>query len=386
VVPLPPASEFQRVRDVRITGSEVLGFGLDRYGNSVVVLAASEEMRLGFTVTTRALRTTLPGDYSYRSEPHPDLAASFAYTGDIDFRSLPGLREEIAAIARQEAPETFAGGFFDPAFLELYPVSDEAFYLVHGAALARTGEEVGIVGRFANGIIVPRGGDYFLPDFRLEYYVPGRGVSSLQKSLAPLAAGGGFIALASSFENRYWASYALLDSADDPPRFLRGTVRITVARPDADPLPLIFDTPLWYPGWSADGFLVTKTDEAVPAFVARSERSYRDETADLVIEEVILAQDYQSGQAVGVKETFGEFDKVTAILRMKEPGPDRNFECRWVLPDGRTFYTWQYVPGATWRSFYTNINGNRNKLEKGLWRLEISVNGVLDYRRHFEVR
>jgi hypothetical protein len=374
---LPPSDDFQAVEILEVNGAEIRGFLLDPSGNQLALLETGSErdkFSLSFEIRTFPSYVVLPKKFSYSSVPHEMLSEIFLQDSEEAFRDILEAEQTIIDGIKTLAPEEMGRNLFDPSILDLLPVSDFKFMEIHAEGFAVLRNEK-LQGRLVQGIIAPKAADFFLSDFYVQYYVPNRGMLNFTKDLEEYLPRGDFISL------WYGMNPGSMVVQNLEGETYPGKVEISLARNQVN-YDMLFILPLSTQALELSSVYA----EAQQIFTSSPDPVFKVKAVEEYVDQVVTAEGYAQQQPINPKSEFSSTERITAVIYIKEPGPNRNFLFRWIRPNGEIYYDTEIVPGANWDKFYTYVNSRSTKLETGIWQIEVYVNGTLDFRGQFLVQ
>ena len=417
LLPIPSSSEYQKVTVLNTNGFVVQEVLRDETGNCILL---SEPMarkglpdfvRVGLEIEKQPIKMSIPPSYYYEMRVDPDIIdsilnsdellsrlpdLSFEVDADIDFSGLLQVAETFQ-LDTDEIGEKFEK-IYNTDIQEFFPV-DRGVYLQKAVDFLAVLAENGIGGRIARGFSFPPDIDTYREDFVVQVFLPEHGMLVFDRKLELFSDEYHFIEVfytLSEARDFTYCGYVGLASGNIL-HVLEEPIYLSCGISD-EQHPL--DLRLKDLSYKMRGFQWGERiyDEMVHAdrtiktqlfrttFKMSDEKKYFDVPIQYRVADIIFSKKLD-GQydPIEISNTYTTDDKVYATIQFKGSGYEKQLVVRWRSPSGDVFHTTEDNVKTTWTSYFNAIRLN-SSMEKGIWTVEIVLNGALEMRKQFELK
>lgn len=427
VVTLPESDDYQNVTVTSVQGIGVRDIYRDTYGNVVLLSqdiephSLPQNVKIVMNVTTKRTKV----NKSMTSDGSLTISEMFK-AGDkmITKAELFQLAEEYRTFVNSKAVKN-KNRIYQQKIFDLYPIEDSVFHDAM-ADFAKTLAEQGVPALMAYGWNIPEKTDYIARDFALRVVTKDCGIVYLNKMLKEYSSDGTHIwwnvlppKYVTDYENNFiyagagqpvevdgqkklsniisfldctmYLSVGKVKSQVVEARFASGYDKINVTAKSKNPQKIIqLKTKLSkYP----DQFVMFRSDAAKKPTASSNNASSNaakpqnqtgakpqsqggsQNAANPYITAVTFCKNVESGKAISPQQTFLSSDTVYVLVTLKSTQSAKNIFYQWVTPSGNNHFKKTTTVPGNWGSYYTYTSAN-GKMEKGVWKFIITINGV----------
>lgn len=423
MVTIPGSDDYQNVTVTNVQGLNVRDFYRDAFGN-VVLLSHDIEphslpQNVKITMNVSVGRTKVNKSMTSAGT----LAVSELFRSgenELTKAELFRLADEYRTFINSKAIKA-KNRIYQQKVIDLYPIEDSVYHEAM-ADFAKTLAEQGFTVMMVYGWQIPEKTDYIARDFALKVVTKDCGVVLLNKTLREYSSDGTHIwwnSLPPKFVSEYEYNYiytaagvpvdvdgqkklsnivSFIDStmylsigkvtaqgADK--RFSSGYDKVTVTAKSKKQQKILslktklskypdnfvmfkFDSPAKKSGSAGSAHSAQNTAAAKPS-AAQSDNT----AANPYIKSITFCRNVDNGKVIGPQQTFLASDTVYVFISLNSTAQTKNVSYQWLTPSGNNHFKKSATVPGNWSSYYTYTNAN-GKMEKGVWKFVITINGI----------
>ncbi len=428
-LPVPNSTSHQKVTVTSVEGIAINDIFKDIYGNAVLFSSEIKPHTLPQNVKIRLEVTTFHTKINKNMTPNLslDIAQSIASdkmpTKDEIFKLANDYRDFVNKKAIKPKNR-----IYHEKVAGLYPIEDKVYYDAMVGFLSTLAEN-GITSSIVYGWNVPDKVDYIARDFAAQIYSADGGVILLNKNLKQYSSDGTHIwwnALPVKYSTEYDDSFLYVGVAnktivEDKPKisnkltFINATVFISIGKvkganaPD-DRFNVGYDRVFVTPksknptkmlsfgsrlGKSSDSFVLLKAKKSQPQLKQQPAKTDASQnsvvpagtaTGSPLLKSVTLCRNVENGKAVMPTTIFSQYAQIFVFFEFKPTNTAKTLSYKWINSNGNVHLQNTATVQGNWSSYYTYINSGKKALQRGSWKLEVTVNGVLAKTAYFTVQ
>lgn len=394
-IPIPTATQYQKVVISSVSGFEIEDILRDRWGNTVIKTEKKDAAGFPDSITVTLFVETVPVSFTQPRGYYYDLEVNKALGGDSEI-SFAVIQQ---CVSEYKIEETGTG---DP-LTRIYSDKIDAFYpftmtdyLNKAKEFAVRYEDKGVSCRYLYGWYFPHKVDRFFRNFNVEI-AASEGFLLYDEKLDLYKSPGGEVGLIFSPSTGDESPFYMGVERDG--RVLFPEIRFYVTGGEVgldgsiderydnnyDPV----DT-YGYQSISSGEFIIPGSSiKNIEGFLLSRKkgdnRKYYENAEAVYIEDLVMCEKIENYQPVGITSTFSGIGKAAAFITFKDRVSEKKMTCTWIMPSGRVYYDFTTDVNKSWGIYYlflTIIQG----MEKGIWTLKVEINGNLEGRINFAIQ
>jgi hypothetical protein len=420
VLPIPSSSEIQTVRVLTTEGFDISSVSRDRFGNCILISEPLDRSGLpafvsvDLEIVSLRPKFTIPRTHYYEVAVDPWVAG--ALLDDPDLQSIerhvrvpvapdPSFAGVMNAVSAYKAAidSLTSPPLYDEAMRPLSPVTRVDF-LERAQQFCALLADRGISSRICWGWNFPPGVDTYREDFLVEVLLPGRGAVILDRYLKLFSDYDCFVQSFYGFdpENRLdgaaYVGFVSGGGSGVTVEFPHTGVYVSCGLAETDQAAgrSRFDELVYTiitrerTGVSPDEWIGPAHQLGEAAFrtirKTRDEKRFFDDPVGYRVRDLVLSAGLDGNyDPVDITAVFEAGYRIYATVYFEGTGYEKQVIVRWKTPTGDIFHTTEDDVNANWTSYFGSIRTNAD-MERGIWIIEVQVNGALEHRESFELR
>lgn len=422
LLPIPSSNDFQEVTILE-TNFSINKIARDKIGNAVLITDGippnilNSYLIVKCEITVFPIKYSIPISYKYEGKINKILLSNVVKAKLPDINMMKTKCQNIMDnsidnmyLKFMDAIEKFKGKFtlgnnnidkiYDPNIMSLYPIERTQYYLGMLSFIKKI-KKHHIYARMGHGWSFPTGIDNIVSSSMVEFFLPDDGMLILNNKLDLFKGNAsyinwfyylpqkerqtnfGYIGIKMANEvistnGVIWVSGGRLDENNNLEKIYKNLVKIEMTD--------IYDSE------SFSSFILENTEltdathddnNFVLISKGTSGRIYNEQIFNKYIDKVITCKNVDKGKPISPQDKFDRYSTIYAFIKYSDRKTKKIMHYKWIKPSGKVIYQKSVEIPAKWGYYYITLNKGKNKLEKGLWRIEITINGKLDYRKEF---
>ncbi|MBT3272430.1 MAG: hypothetical protein HN368_04690 [Spirochaetales bacterium] len=418
VLPVPSSSEYQHVSITGVKGLTVQRIGRDKYGNCVVISELSplseypDYVTIDLQIYKHPVKLSIPPSYFYETQIDHITVDSILedtslrnHIADLFFEIDTDLSFEdflqVVDLFTTDTNET-AEGFetiYDESIQEFFPI-DRRDYLSKAIDFIAILAENGIAGRIARGWSFPPDVDTFREDFLVHVFLPDHGMLVFDRKLDLFSDEYYFIEFFYSLSHGLdfsssgyvgMTSNGYIHIVNEPIYMSCGTYSSSRGAADNRFSEQFYEMEGydWGKRLSSD---FIRQNVNITSLIFRTvykttpDKQYFDQPVEYRVKDIVLSKKLDSQyDPIELSGTYVPGEKVYATIMFRGSGFEKHLVVRWIAPGGDIFHEVVDDVKTTWTSYFSTLRTHQT-MEKGLWTVEVEVNGALEMRKQFELK